>query len=233
MNPRADEVLGERAYPSLADVPSEVGVEVVDVFRRSALAGAHVDEAIAAGASAVWLQLGVVDEAAGARARTAGLAVVMDRCPAIELARLGAAAPPPPAGGPVAAPGAGRPGPAPPTLAHGKLCYVELPADDVGRSAAFYAAVFGWRTRRRGDGALAFDDAVGEVSGAWVTGRPPAAQPGVLLYVWVDDVEAAVDAVLAHGGEIVQPVGADAPELTARFRDPAGNVLGLYQEPTG
>ena len=92
VNPRADEVLGERAYPSLADVPSEVGVEVVDVFRRSALAGAHVDEAIAAGASAAWLQLGVVDEAAGARARTAGLAVVMDRCPAIELARLGAAA---------------------------------------------------------------------------------------------------------------------------------------------
>ena len=93
VNPHVDEVLGERAYPSLADVPSEVGVEVVDVFRRSALAGAHVDEAIAAGARAVWLQLGVVDEAAAARARAAGLAVVMDRCPAIELARLGAAAP--------------------------------------------------------------------------------------------------------------------------------------------
>ncbi len=93
VNPHVEEVLGERAYASLADVPAEAGVEVVDVFRRSALAGAHVDEAIAAGARAVWLQLGVVDEAAATRARAAGLAVVMDRCPAIELARLGAAAP--------------------------------------------------------------------------------------------------------------------------------------------
>lgn len=119
----------------------------------------------------------------------------------------------------------------PPTIGNGKICYVEIPALDVARSAAFYAGAFGWKIRKRGDGATAFDDGVGEVSGAWVTGRPPAAQPGLVLYVMVDDMTAAVAAVVAHGGEIVQPVGVDAPEITARFRDPAGNVIGLYQEP--
>lgn len=91
VNPAVDEVLGERAYPSLREIPDSEGVEVVDVFRRSELAGAHVDEAIEIGARAVWLQLGVVDEAAARRARAAGLQVVMDRCPAIELPRLAAA----------------------------------------------------------------------------------------------------------------------------------------------
>ena len=61
----------------------------------------------------------------------------------------------------------------PPTYGHGKICYVEIPATDVARSAAFYETAFGWKTRKRGDGALAFDDGVGEVSGTWVTGRPP------------------------------------------------------------
>jgi hypothetical protein len=74
------------------------------------------------------------------------------------------------------------------------------------------------------------DDGVGEVSGEWVVGRPPAVEPGLLIYIMVDDVAAAVELVLANGGEIVQPIGADAPEITARFRDPGGNVLGIYQE---
>jgi predicted enzyme related to lactoylglutathione lyase len=119
----------------------------------------------------------------------------------------------------------------PPTLANGKICYVEIPAADVERSAVFYERVFGWKTRRRGDGETAFDDPTGEVSGAWVTGRPPSPEPGVLVYVMVDSVETTVEAVLANGGEIVQPVGVDAPEITARILDPAGNVIGLYQEP--
>ncbi|HEV2819168.1 MAG TPA: CoA-binding protein [Solirubrobacteraceae bacterium] len=92
VNPAVDEVLGERAYPSLEAVPAEAGIEVVDVFRRADRAGVHVDEAIAVGARAVWLQLGVVDESAAQRARDAGLLVVMDRCPAIEWPRLDAAA---------------------------------------------------------------------------------------------------------------------------------------------
>jgi len=88
VNPNASEILGERCYARLADVPAEEGVEVVDIFRRSALAGLHVDEAIEIGARAVWMQLGVIDPGAAARARDAGLRVVMDRCPAIELPRL-------------------------------------------------------------------------------------------------------------------------------------------------
>ena len=116
-------------------------------------------------------------------------------------------------------------------MANGKVCYIEIPATDVERSAAFYRAVFGWGIRERGDGRTAFDDATGEVSGAWIPGRPPGSEPGLLVYIMVDSVAATVDAVVANGGEIVQPIGADAPEITARFRDPAGNVIGLYQEP--
>jgi predicted enzyme related to lactoylglutathione lyase len=118
-----------------------------------------------------------------------------------------------------------------PTPGNGKICYIEMPAAEPERSAAFYIAVFGWRVRQRGDGHLAFDDTTGQVSGAWVVGRSAAAAPGLLVYIMVDSIHAAVESVVAHGGTIVQPVGADAPELTARFADPAGNVIGLYQEP--
>jgi predicted enzyme related to lactoylglutathione lyase len=102
----------------------------------------------------------------------------------------------------------------------------------IAHSADFYKAVFGWNIRKRGDGSTAFDDGVGEVSGTWVLGRPPSVKPGLLFYIMVDSVAASVDAVVAHGGEIVQPIGADAPEITARFRDPSGNVIGLYQQPS-
>jgi len=119
----------------------------------------------------------------------------------------------------------------PPTRGNGKICYIEMPANDIARSADFYRRVFGWTIRQRADGATAFDDGVGEVSGAWVVGRPPATEPGLMVYIMVNSVAATVDAVLANGGEIVQPIGADAPEITARFRDPGGNVIGLYQEP--
>jgi uncharacterized protein len=89
VNPNVDgELLGERCYRSVTEIPDAEGVEVVDIFRRSAEVGAHVDEAIAIGARGVWLQLGVIDEAAAGRARAAGLRVVMNRCPAIELPRL-------------------------------------------------------------------------------------------------------------------------------------------------
>ena len=119
----------------------------------------------------------------------------------------------------------------PPTLGNGKICYLQIPTTDIARSADFYKRVFGWNIRQRGDGSIAFDDGVGEVSGEWVVGRTPAAEPGVLIYIMVDSVVATLEVILTNGGVIVQGIGADAPEITARFRDPGGNVFGLYQEP--
>jgi predicted enzyme related to lactoylglutathione lyase len=119
----------------------------------------------------------------------------------------------------------------PPTLGHGKICYLEIPANDIPELAGFYEKVFGWNIRRRGDGSIAFDDGVGEVSGTWIIGRPPLSEPGILIYIMVDSVADSLETIVAHGGQVVQPIGVAAPEITARFRDPGGNVIGLYQEP--
>ncbi|MGH2633182.1 MAG: VOC family protein [Tepidiformaceae bacterium] len=120
----------------------------------------------------------------------------------------------------------------PPTLGNGKICYVEIPARDIDESARFYQSVFGWEVRRRGDGALAFDDGVGQVSGAWVQDRRPfAGEPGVLVHIMVDDAAETLKAITKSGGTIVQPLVEGAPEKVAHFRDPAGNLFGIYQEP--
>ena len=120
----------------------------------------------------------------------------------------------------------------PPTLAPGKICYIQIPAVDVETSVTFYERVFGWDIRRRGDGEVAFDDTVGEVSGTWVTGRPPSAEPGLVVYMLVESVERTLETIREAGGEVVTPLTPQGEgEAFATFRDPAGNVLGVGQQP--
>lgn len=118
-----------------------------------------------------------------------------------------------------------------PVYAPGKICYIEMPARDIAESAAFYRTVFGWNVRTRGDGATSFDDSVGQVSGVWVTDLPPAATPGLRVHIMIARIEETIAAIEKAGGEIVQPVDPASPEVWALFRDPAGNVLGIYQQP--
>lgn len=106
-----------------------------------------------------------------------------------------------------------------------------MPATDIDKSAKFYQTVFGWDIRKRGDGATAFDDVTGQVSGTWRTDRKPSSHVGMLTYIMCDSVAATLEKITANGGEVVQQIGGDAPEITARFRDPGGNIIGLYQEP--
>jgi uncharacterized protein len=113
----------------------------------------------------------------------------------------------------------------------GKICYVEIPATDISESAEFYQLVFGWQIRQRDDGSIAFDDTVGQVSGTWITSRPPSTAPGLTVYIMVADIAATIEAILAEGGAIVQPVNPEEQEASALFSDPAGNVLGVYQQP--
>jgi predicted enzyme related to lactoylglutathione lyase len=121
--------------------------------------------------------------------------------------------------------------PTPPTLRTGKLCYLEIPALDVHVSATFYERAFAWTIRHRDTDRPSFDDTTGEVSGAWVLDRQPAAEPGILPYVMVADAAAAAEAVVAAGGEIELPVGRYGSEVLATFRDPAGNLMGIFQQP--
>ena len=117
-----------------------------------------------------------------------------------------------------------------PTFGNGKICYIEIPSRDINESSTFYNKVFGWKTRTRGDGSVAFDDGVNQVSGTWRMDRMASMELGLLVHIMVDDIEVTIKAVIANGGKIVQPVGMDAPVITARFSDPTGNILGLYQD---
>ena len=116
-------------------------------------------------------------------------------------------------------------------MPNGKICYLEIPAADIEVSANFYAKLFGWKVRVRGDGARAFDDATGTVSGTWVLGRPPHREPGLLTYIMVDNIDGTLGEIAKAGGQAVTPRTALGPsQAYATFRDPAGNVLGLYQD---
>ena len=112
-----------------------------------------------------------------------------------------------------------------------RLCYLEIPAADVQRSAAFYENVFGWNIRNRDSGRPSFDDAAG-VSGAFTTSLAVSREPGLLPSIWVDSIDDTLARVVANGGEVVEGPHLDSRggQWIARLRDPAGNVIGLYQE---
>jgi uncharacterized protein len=117
-----------------------------------------------------------------------------------------------------------------PNYRTGKICYIEIPASDISESAQFYQQVFGWHIRQRSDGSTAFDDTTGEVSGTWVLGRPPSSDPGLIVSIMVANAATTIEAIIAAGGKIVQPVDPEEQEVYALFRDPAGNILGIYQQ---
>jgi len=117
-------------------------------------------------------------------------------------------------------------------MAHGKICYLEIPADTAEASAEFYSRIFGWKVRTRGDGQLAFDDA-GGVSGTWVKASDRTPDERTRTYIMVDDIANALKAIEAAGGRVLTPrteIGQGMGSFAA-FADPVGNEFGLYEEP--
>jgi uncharacterized protein len=112
---------------------------------------------------------------------------------------------------------------------HGHVSYLEIPALDIARSAAFYEAVFGWRIDRRDTGQASFDDRSGALIGRWDTGRAVSREPGLLAYIFVDRIDPVVERLVAEGGEVVRPPYPEGDLWIATFRDPAGNVMGIWQ----
>lgn len=115
-----------------------------------------------------------------------------------------------------------------PTFGHGKICYIHIPALDLEISASFYQHVFNWIIRHREDGSVSFDDGVGEVSGEWVLDREPTPHEGFAISIMVDDIIKSMDAVTRHGGTILS-TDLEEDQKMASFKDPAGNIMGLYQ----
>lgn len=115
---------------------------------------------------------------------------------------------------------------------HGRLSYIQIPAVDTRASAAFYEKVFGFQVRGDGDDAdhLGFTDATGDMIGAWIRGRAVSGEPGVLPYIYVHGIDGILEQVTAAGGEIVRPPYPEGDLWVATFRDPAGNVIGIWQQ---
>ena len=114
-----------------------------------------------------------------------------------------------------------------------RMWYLEVPARDAHRSAAFYERVFGWNIRNRDSERPSFDANAGAISGAFATGRKVAADSGLLIYVWVPSVDEALARVELHGGRIVEGSHPDQPGTTcyiAKITDPGGNLIGIYHE---
>ena len=113
---------------------------------------------------------------------------------------------------------------------HGRLSYIQIPAADTQASATFYNDVFGWEIRGDGSDHLSFTDTTGDMIGAWITGRSISREPGVLPYIYVYGVDAALERVTAAGGEVVKAPYPEGDLWVATFRDPAGNILGVWQQ---
>lgn len=113
---------------------------------------------------------------------------------------------------------------------HGGLSYLHIPAIDVNQSAAFYEQVFGWHIHGRGTNRPSFDDGGGHVSGAWMTDQAISREPGLLPYIYVNRIDDTIEQVKEHGGEIVKAPYPEGNLWVATFRDPAGNVIGVWQE---
>ena len=113
---------------------------------------------------------------------------------------------------------------------HGRLSYVQIPANNVRESSAFYASVFGWHIRGGSEHHLSFTDATGDMIGAWVTGRASSREPGVLPYIYVHGVDATLERIKASGGEVATPPYPEGGLWVATFHDPAGNVMGIWQQ---
>lgn len=108
------------------------------------------------------------------------------------------------------------------------ITYIQIPAADTRASAGFYEAVFGWKTS--GSGAhVSFEDANGHMIGAFITDRAIAREPGVLPYIYVASIEDTIETIRKHGGEIVRERYDEGDLWVATFRDPAGNVMGVWQ----
>ena len=112
---------------------------------------------------------------------------------------------------------------------HGGLSYLEIPALAPRRSAAFYEHVAGWTLDERAPGDVRFSDATGHLIGRFVTGRETFPEPGLLPYIYVNDIDDAVKRVVSHGGEVVEGPTLEGDTFVSTVRDPAGNVIGLWQ----
>jgi uncharacterized protein len=117
-------------------------------------------------------------------------------------------------------------------MAHGKICYVEIPAKTAEASADFYSRIFGWKTRTRGDGELAFDDGSG-VSGTWVKESDRTPEERTRIYIMVDAIADTLNRIEGAGGRVLTPRTEIGPGMGAFavFSDPVGNEFGLYEEP--
>ncbi len=118
-------------------------------------------------------------------------------------------------------------------MPHGKICYLEIPANTAQASADFYSSIFGWKVRKRGDGELAFDD-TGGVSGTWVKESDRTPDERTRTYIMVDVIADTLKRIEAAGGRVLTPrttIGSGMGAF-AIFADPVGNEFGLYEEPT-